>query len=121
LVLRLRGGGKKRKKKTFSSPKRIPHKHKTVKLAVLKYYKVCAPASTRIACGALAYGVLARAQVDDNGKITRLRKECPHEECGSGVNMANHFDRYCKHGGHYHLDVGHHCGLLCLQTAAGAI
>merc|ERR1712212_799458 len=46
LVLRLRGGGKKRKKKT-------------VKLSVLKYYKV-----------------------DENGKITRLRRECSNEECG---------------------------------------
>jgi small subunit ribosomal protein S27Ae len=71
LVLRLRGGAKKRKKKTYSTPKRIPHKHKTVKLSVLKYYKV-----------------------DDNGKVTRLRKECPHEDCGAGVFMANHEDRY---------------------------
>merc|ERR1712168_611441 len=43
LVLRLRGGGNK-------------HKKKKVKLAMLKYYKV-----------------------DDNGKITRLRRECPSE------------------------------------------
>jgi len=40
-----------------------------MQLAVLKYYKV-----------------------DDNGKITRLRKDCP--ECGVGVFMATHFDRY---------------------------
>jgi ubiquitin-small subunit ribosomal protein S27Ae len=71
LVLRLRGGAKKRKKKVYTTPKRIPHKHKKVKLAVLKYYKV-----------------------DDNGKVTRLKKECPNEDCGSGVFMANHFDRY---------------------------
>merc|ERR1712078_926935 len=62
LVLRLRGGAKKSK-----------HKHRKVKLAVLKYYKV-----------------------DDNGKINRLRRECPAEECGAGVFMAAHFDRqYC--------------------------
>ena len=36
----LRGGGKKRKKKVYTTPKRIPHKRKKVKLAVLKYYKV---------------------------------------------------------------------------------
>ena len=71
LVLRLRGGAKKRKKKTYTTPKRIPHKRKPVKLAVLKYYKV-----------------------DDSGKITKLRKECPHEDCGAGVFMASHFDRY---------------------------
>ena len=34
LVLRLRGGmAKKRKKKVYTTPKVIPHKHKTVKLA----------------------------------------------------------------------------------------
>lgn len=39
-VLRLRGGGKKRKKKVYTKPKKIKHKHKTVKLATLKFYKV---------------------------------------------------------------------------------
>jgi small subunit ribosomal protein S27Ae len=73
LVLRLRGGAKKRKKKNYTTPKKNKHKKKKVKLAVLKYYKV-----------------------DDNGKITRLRRECPNEECGAGVFMASHFDRqYC--------------------------
>ena len=70
LVLRLRGGGKKRKKKNYTTPKKSKHKHKKVKLAVLKYYKV-----------------------DDNGKINRLRRECPAESCGAGVFMAAHFDR----------------------------
>ena len=73
LVLRLRGGGKKRKKKNYTTPKKIKHKHKKVKLSVLKYYRV-----------------------DDNGKIHRLRRECPGEECGAGIFMAAHFDRqYC--------------------------
>jgi ubiquitin len=73
LVLRLRGGAKKRKKKVYTTPKKIKHKKKKVKLAVLKFYKV-----------------------DDNGKITRLRRECPAPECGAGVFMASHFDRqYC--------------------------
>lgn len=40
LVLRLRGGAKKRKKKNYTTPKKIKHKKKKVKLAVLKYYKV---------------------------------------------------------------------------------
>jgi len=71
LVLRLRGGGKKRKKKTYTTPKKNKHKKKKSKLAVLKYYKV-----------------------DENGKITRLRKECTNESCGAGVFMAAHFDRY---------------------------
>ncbi|KAG8475260.1 hypothetical protein CXB51_032120 [Gossypium anomalum] len=73
LVLRLRGGAKKRKKKTYTKPKKIKHKKKKVKLAVLQFYKV-----------------------DESGKVQRLRKECPNAECGAGTFMANHFDRhYC--------------------------
>ncbi len=72
LVLRLRGGGKKRKKKVYTTPKKIKHKRKKVKLAILRYYKV------------------------DGGKVTRLRRECPSEECGAGIFMAMHSDRqYC--------------------------
>jgi len=71
LVLRLRGGKGKKKKKNFSKPKVIKHKHKKVPLAVLKYY-----------------------QVDENDKMTRLRKECTEAECGAGVFMAVHHDRY---------------------------
>uniref|UniRef100_F7AUY9 Ubiquitin-ribosomal protein eS31 fusion protein n=1 Tax=Equus caballus TaxID=9796 RepID=F7AUY9_HORSE len=78
LVLRLRGGAKKRKKKSYTTPKKNKHKRKKVKLAVLKYYKV-----------------------DENGKISRLRRECPSDECGAGVFMASHFDR-------------HYCGKCCL-------
>ncbi|KAI9103828.1 putative ubiquitin/ribosomal protein S27a fusion protein [Phlyctochytrium arcticum] len=73
LVLRLRGGGKKRKKKTYTTPQKIKHKKKNVKLAILKYYKV-----------------------DNSGKITRLRRECPSATCGAGIFMAMHKDRqYC--------------------------
>jgi ribosomal protein S27AE len=70
LVLRLRGGAKKRKKKTYTKPKKLKHKHRKVKLALL---------------------------LDDStGKVTRLRKECPNADCGAGAFMANHFDRhYC--------------------------
>merc|ERR1712004_487533 len=71
LNLELQGGGKKRKKKTYTKPKKIKHKRKKVKLAVLKFYKV-----------------------DSNDKVTRLRRECPHELCGPGVFMAMHFNRY---------------------------
>ena len=84
LVLRLRGGGKKRKKKVYTKPKKQKHKRKKVKLAVLKFYKV-----------------------DDNGKVTRLRKECQSESCGPGVFMASHFNRYyCGR-----------CGLTYMQNA----
>merc|ERR1711887_98484 len=73
LAATLLGGAKKRKKKNYTTPKKTKHKHRKVKLGVLKYYKV-----------------------DDNGKITRQRRECPGEDCGAGVFMANHFDRqYC--------------------------
>uniref|UniRef100_A0A8C9GXF7 Ubiquitin-ribosomal protein eS31 fusion protein n=1 Tax=Piliocolobus tephrosceles TaxID=591936 RepID=A0A8C9GXF7_9PRIM len=78
LVLRLRGGAKKRKKKSYTTPKKNMHKRKKVKLAVLKYYKV-----------------------DENGKISRLHRECLSDECGAGVFMASHFDR-------------HYCGKCCL-------
>jgi small subunit ribosomal protein S27Ae len=70
LVLRLRGGAKKRKKKVFTKPKKAQHKHKKVKLAVLKFY-----------------------QVDKDGKVNRSRKSCPHETCGAGVRLAVHKDR----------------------------
>ena len=68
VVLRLRGGGKKHKKKQYKTPKKQKHQHKKVKLAILKYYKV-----------------------DESGKVTRLRRECP--ACGAGVFMAKHADR----------------------------
>merc|ERR1712169_10653 len=70
----LLGGGKKRKKKQYTKPKKIKHKHKKVKLAVLKYYRVD-----------------PRTQ-----KIQRLKRECTSPECGPGVFMASHYDRqYC--------------------------
>lgn len=73
LVLRLRGGAKKRKKKVYTTPKKIKHKRKKTKLAVLKYYKV-----------------------DGDGKIERLRRECPSADCGAGVFMASmHNRQYC--------------------------
>ena len=93
LVLRLRGGGKKRKKKVYTTPKKIKHKRKKNKLAVLKYYKV-----------------------DGDGKIERLRRECPSDtvsstshtpsasssgtnsssQCGAGIFMAAmHNRQYC--------------------------
>ena len=63
-MLRLRGGGKKRKKKVYTTPKKIKHKRKKTKLAVLKYYKV-----------------------DGDGKIERLRRECPAETVSFGFQF----------------------------------
>merc|ERR1712046_302327 len=71
LCLELAGGAKKRKKKTYTKPKKLKHKRKKVKLAVLKFYKV-----------------------DSSDKVSRLRRECPNELCGPGVFMAMHFNRY---------------------------
>ncbi|KAK0578256.1 hypothetical protein LWI29_007584 [Acer saccharum] len=51
------GGAKKTKKKTYTKPKKLKHKKKKVKLAVLQFYKV-----------------------DDSKKVQRLRKECPNAE-----------------------------------------
>merc|ERR1712094_166276 len=65
LVLRLRGGGKKRKKKTYTKPKKIKRTSKSAKLRVLQYYAV-----------------------DGSGKVERKKKECPAENCGHGVFMA---------------------------------
>ena len=86
LVFGLEGGAKKRKKKQYTTPKKIKHKHKKYrpgeensnllfreKMATLKYYSV-----------------------DSDGKIQRLRRECPSETCGAGIFMAFHKDRqYC--------------------------
>merc|ERR1711881_689787 len=73
IVAPLLGGGRKRKKKVYTTPKKIKHKRVKVKLATLKLYKV-----------------------DDVGKLERKRKECPHETCGAGIFLSNHKDRqYC--------------------------
>ena len=32
-------------------------------------------------------------QVDDSGKVQRLRKTCPTPTCGAGIFMATHFNR----------------------------
>ncbi|XP_036085516.1 ubiquitin-40S ribosomal protein S27a-like [Rousettus aegyptiacus] len=77
LALRLHGGTKKRKK-SYTTFKKNKYKRRKVKLAVLKYCKV-----------------------NENGKISCLCQECPSNECGDGVFVANHFDR-------------HYCGKCCL-------
>lgn len=69
LVLRLRGGGKKRKKKVYTKPKKAKRVHKTTPLQTLKYYRV-----------------------ENDGKVVRLRKYSP--VAGIGCFMAQHHDRY---------------------------
>lgn len=59
MVLRLMGGKKKRKKKVYTKPKKIGHKHRKRAKALLEYF-----------------------EVDNNGKITKLKIEC--EKCPAG-------------------------------------
>ena len=49
-------------KNLLQTPKKVKHKRKKVKMSILKYYKV-----------------------DSDGKIKRLRRECPSAECGAGI------------------------------------
>ncbi|XP_036895284.1 ubiquitin-like [Sturnira hondurensis] len=60
LVLRLCGAKKRRK--SYATLKKNKHKGKRAKLPVLKYHKV-----------------------DENGKISCPRQECPSDKCGARV------------------------------------
>jgi small subunit ribosomal protein S27Ae len=76
VVLAVDGGKKKKKKKKiFKGPKKHAHRHKNVSMRVLKYYKVEGDGA------------------DAEYKVTHLRIECPHPDCGAGVFMAQHKDR----------------------------
>jgi ribosomal protein S27AE len=121
-LARLLGGGKKRKKKTYTKPKKIKHKHKKIKLRVLKFYKVRAQwhhqSHSEISSSLLMvlphdqsptvqqanalhgpdacraeWSCTVASQVDDSGKVQRLRKVCPAPTCGPGTFMATHFNR----------------------------
>ena len=72
----LDGGKRKRKKKVYTGPKKIKHKHKKRPKAALEYYAV-----------------------EDSGKIKRLKIESP--KCEPGTYMADHANRYvCGQTGH---------------------
>ena len=80
MTLRLAGGKKKRKKKVYTKPKRIPHKHISKKMAILEYFGV-----------------------DENGKITKLKQESPHQ---AGCYLADHKDRmHCGKTGYMFYKV----------------
>ena len=78
MVIRLCGGKKKRKKKVYTKPKKIKHKHRKRTKALLEYFNV-----------------------DNTGKISKLKIEC--EKCPAGkllkdkttINLLlyNHFVR----------------------------
>jgi len=63
---KLMGGGKKRKKKNYTKPKKIKHVRKKIKLKTLNYYTI------------------------DEGKIKKIKKESPQSP---GSFMAEHADR----------------------------
>ncbi|KAI5181778.1 ubiquitin-small subunit ribosomal protein S27Ae [Nematocida sp. AWRm80] len=64
LVLRLRGGGKKKKRKAYTTPKKVKEPRKKIKLACLKQFKV-----------------------EKDGKITLLKPSCAG--CGPEIFMAS--------------------------------
>ena len=71
-------GGKKGKKKNYTTKKKNKHKHKSTKLSTLKYYSI-----------------------DKDNKVARARKVCA--QCGPGFFMAKNIDRhYC---GRCHLTL----------------
>ena len=77
LVLSLLGGKKKKKKKKLVKGKQIKkgHKHKNVRLRVLKFFKVEGDGE------------------NEKFVVTRTKQECPHPDCGPGVFMAQHQTR----------------------------
>jgi ubiquitin-small subunit ribosomal protein S27Ae len=80
MVLSLCGGKKKRKKKVYTKPKKIGHKHKKRPKAVLEYFNV-----------------------DNTGKITKLKIEC--EKCPPG-KYRYQFDKDNKELSYYVDMVG---------------
>ena len=75
-LVSLDGGKRKRKKKVYTKPKKIAHKHKPRKLALLEYYNV-----------------------EASGKIKKLKNEC--NKCEVATYMADHPDRFtCGKCGH---------------------
>ena len=62
-------GGKKGKKKVYKTKKKNKHRHTKEKLTSLRYYNI-----------------------DSSNKIVRTHILCP--ECGKGIFMAKHWDRY---------------------------
>lgn len=63
------GGKRKRKKKVFTTPKKVAHEHKKRSKSLLEYFSV-----------------------ESNGKVKKLKQECPN--CPPATYMAEHPDRY---------------------------
>lgn len=71
MVIRLCGGKKKRKKKIYTKPKKIGHKHKKRPKAILEYFNV-----------------------DNTGKIQKLKIEC--EKCPAGKTNSQATATLCS-------------------------
>lgn len=67
LVLRLRGGGKKRKRKEYKTPKKVKEPREKVKLASIKHFKI-----------------------ESDGKVTIVKKAC--SKCGPEIFLSNRTD-----------------------------
>jgi small subunit ribosomal protein S27Ae len=73
----IEGGKKKKKKKAYTTKKKNKHIHKKVKLHTLSLYGVDSN--------------LININLD-KGTVTYSRKNCPN--CGPGIFMGKHWDRY---------------------------
>lgn len=69
----------------ISTPKKIKHKRKKVKMSILKVRFARRRRLSRSALTPPQY-----YKVDSDGKIKRLRRECPQDNCGAGVFMSMH-------------------------------
>lgn len=72
----LSGGKRKRKKKVYTTKKKNKHIHKRVKMAIYNLYNVDGKCWDNLG----------------KGVVTQNRKTCPN--CGPGIFMAQHWDRY---------------------------
>ena len=81
-LVELEGGKRKRKKKVYTTPKKVGHKHKKRPKALLEYFSV-----------------------EASGKVKKLKQESPNAP--PGTFMAEHADRYvCGRTGHTFFRLG---------------
>ncbi|KAI4967511.1 hypothetical protein ZWY2020_025319 [Hordeum vulgare] len=79
LVLRLRGGAKKRKKKTYSTPKKVKHEREKTPLAVLGYYRVDDATGKVEGCARVPQPRLRRRDLHGGARRPpRMRQVRPH-------------------------------------------
>ena len=75
-LMDLEGGKRKRKKKVYTTPKKIKHKHAKRPMALIEYYNV-----------------------ESGGKIKKLKTECPKCPVGKSISFYTLFEpiltRFC--------------------------